>query len=207
MKSETWSRIGVGAFLFVGMLWKFPGLYIELKAWQTAIAALLGFGGLIWAVTLSARKQRERDDHIRDQDIQALARGLKAEISNITLFLEANINTIENYPNKSGFNKESTISLMVFEQMCAIPTAQLYERCIEKIGFLPDKTSNVVMAYYEALITTKNLFSSIVREYPGKLNLASAQEIANGYKDLSTIAQTAIASLDKFLEKNGGGAA
>ena len=83
MKSETWWRIGVGALLFVGMFWMF---YSELKAWQTAIAALFGFGGLIVAVIVSARKQRDRDDQIRDQEIHAMARGLKSEISNITLF-------------------------------------------------------------------------------------------------------------------------
>ena len=65
----------------------FPDLYLELKAWQTAIAALFGFGGLIAAVLFSAGKQRERDDRIRDQETRAMARALRSEITSITTFL------------------------------------------------------------------------------------------------------------------------
>ena len=207
MKSETWWQIGVGAFLFVGMLWKFPDLYVELKAWQTSIAALLGFGGLIWAVKLSAKKQRDRDDLIRDQEIQAIARGLRSEISNITLFLKATIDAIEIHTTESGVSKDSLVPAEIFEELYAPPTPQLYERCLEKIGFLPDKTSKKVMAYYEHLATAKNSVATMVRAHPSDMNLAHAQQIADIYKNLSPHAQGTIASLDKFLEKNSGDAA
>ena len=201
MKSETWWRIGVGALLFVGMFWMF---YSELKDWQTAIAALLGFGGLIWAVTLSARKQRERDEHIRDQEIRAMARGLKSEIFNITRSLKASTDAIERRTNeKNALSRQFSVPVVIFEEMYAPPTPQLYERCLEKIGFLPDKTSKVVMSYYDKLTEVKNSFSGTVRAYREKMDLEDVQYIANTYKDLSAHAQGAMASLDQFLEKNG----
>ncbi len=204
MKSETWWRIGVGALLFVGMFWMF---YSELKDWQTAIAALLGFGGLIAAVVVSARKQRERDDRIRDQEIQAMARALKSEIFNITLFLKAKTDAIEKFTIKNGLGKKSAIPAGVFEALAPPTTPKFYERCVEKIGFLPDKTSKVVMAYYEFLIATGISVSVIVKAYPNSMDIANAQQIADLYKTLSTTAQAAMASLDQFLEKNGGDAA
>lgn len=63
------------------------------------------------------------------------------------------------------------------------------------------------MAYYEILIATGISVSVIVKAYPNSMDIANAQQIADLYKTLSTTAQAAMASLDQFLEKNGGDAA
>lgn len=185
--------------------------YSELKDWQTAIAALLGFGGLIWAVTLSARKQRERDDHIRDQEIQAMARALKSEITSITDFLRGKKVTIESVISKSNdknnVNKKPVILTKSFVEWFAPTTPQVYERCMEKIGFLPDKVSRHVVKFFDLLTSVKNGLSVQIEINPGGLDVATAHDIVKWYENLADIGENAAVSLNQFLEKNSGDAA
>ena len=185
--------------------------YSELKDWQTAIAALLGFGGLIWAVTLSARKQRERDDHIRNQEIQAMARALRSEITSITDFLRGKKVAIESIITKSNdknnVNKKRVILTKDFIEWFAPTTPQIYERCMEKIGFLPDKVSRYVVKYFDLLTKVRNALSVQIKINPGGLDAETAQEIVDWYENLANIGENATVSLNQFLENNGGDAA
>lgn len=148
IKENWWLEVGVGLLFFIPLLFYiFPGLYVEIKALQTLIGGLVGFGGLIAAVLISASKQRERDKEIRVEDTRALARALRIEIVNVRAILGVQRNTFrELLKTGETFQADEASSLFL-----VLPPSDVFERNTEKVGFLSDKIAEQVFHFYSTL--------------------------------------------------------
>ena len=185
----------------------FPDLYSELKTWQAGIAALIGFGGLIAAVLVSARKQRDRDDRIRDQETEAMARALRSEIVDITAFLNIKNNNIRELISENEGSENITFRTTNFRDLVIPPIPQVYERCMEKVGFLPPETSKNVMDYYGYLKVATRVVSEKFAVHPDEMARAQLSEIADWFEGLKNKSLIAGRSLNEFLKDSGGSAA
>jgi len=55
-------------------------LYAELKGWQSGLAAIIGFGGLIIGALYNFRLNRKRDENLRKQEMISVAVAIYGEM-------------------------------------------------------------------------------------------------------------------------------
>lgn len=136
-----------------------------------------------------------------------MARALRSEISAITAFLNTKKNSIREIISENNGNKNITFSMKNSRDLIIPPSPQVYDRCMEKIGLLPPKTSEDVMDYYGYLKVATRVVSEKIATYTDEMGSAEALEIADWFDEIDNKCIVAMSSLSQFLKDSGGSTA
>lgn len=120
-----------------------PGLYAELKTWQTGIGAFLGLVAIIAGALYNAKLNRDRDIRLRRQEIRGLCHALAAEL---TASYENCVSAAARIQDLQKDKKPITdFDIAMTER----PVSAIYEANLNKIGLLAELASDVVSTYEE----------------------------------------------------------
>lgn len=178
------------------------GLYEELREWQAAIAALVAFGGLISAALYNAHLMRKRDDRLREQDTKAVARALGSETVAITAFVGARANRIReiiNEKKRAGSPGDISFSVKGLADAVVLPVPRVYERCMERIGYMPPNTAKVVFEFYEHLAIANKVVKEKVSVSKSSLDLSEMENIVGWYDGVERRGSEAVKHLNSYL--------
>jgi hypothetical protein len=117
-------------------------LYAEAKQWQTGIAALLGFGGLIGAALFNFWLNRRRDARLRREEMISVASALYGEILLLRDELAQLARAVANYE----INGRALRDVDQFSYAPSIPL--LYPALAPKLGLLPSELLLGITKFY-----------------------------------------------------------
>jgi len=124
-------------------------IYAELKAWQSSIGALLGFGGLIVGALFNAHLNRKRDARLRDEEAKAIASALYGEIVIVRRYIARIANAVARKYEAHGFGHFSGEPFdQHFTERYAMPDLKLYPALASKVGLLPSRLALEIVKFY-----------------------------------------------------------
>ncbi|MCW3838397.1 hypothetical protein ACFQ1E_20315 [Sphingomonas canadensis] len=122
--------------------------YAELKGWQTAIGATLGFVALVVGALVNFHLNRRRDQRLRNEEIASTALALYGEI----LLLRESTARLAQFVGarylRSGFQGGEDDFDRYFREMVEIPAPRLFPALAPKIGLLPPSIALEVSKFY-----------------------------------------------------------
>ena len=153
-----------------------PSLYEELKAWQTLIAGILGFGGLAWVTYLTAGLSRQRDGELaqetleaerqrRTDEVKSLAMALGWELAHTVRELVTIRRRLMERTSRPAVGVTSR-PLPPGKQIANIPPAQVFAKAIDRLLLPPEAVAKLSGFYFE-LADLENLPAAAIR--PGEL--------------------------------------
>ena len=215
------AAIGV-VFIVEAYFW-LPTLYAEMVQWQTGIAAVLGFGGLIAAAVVGfhnlidaqkhqaelarernddlARRERERDEERKARERFEMASMLRAEISTVTALLARPRSIITKLKSLS-VTREITFSETGFQALLNFPAPTLVlERLVERLGDITPGVATAIFAWYQ-MVEQLRWVPSTIRPRDGEVTLSTEDiEFIFGVIDsLDSFAETALERLSHDLD-------
>ena len=192
-------------------LW-IPGFYDELVAWQTGIAAVLGFGALITAALFNAELNRRRDDDLaqrareRDEERKArerfeLALVLRTEIATVTILLGIPRNLITKLKSRRE-NRDLTVPEILIRVGLDFPApTPVLERMVDRLGDLTPGVGTVIVSWYHTVEQLRWAPSLLYRQ-DGRVNLSRAdiEFLLSVMDSLESLAETALERLSHDLD-------
>ncbi|GGI90802.1 hypothetical protein GCM10007973_28890 [Polymorphobacter multimanifer] len=122
-------------------------LYTELKGWQGAIGAVLGFAALIAGALFNFRLNRKRDERLRNEEIVSIACALYGEIVILRQSVARMANAVGYRYIRHGFQGDQPIDKYFVEQF-AIANPKLYLALASKVGMLQSHLALEVVRFY-----------------------------------------------------------
>lgn len=126
--------------------------YSEAKGWQTAIGALLGFGGLMTAALVNSRLNRKRDERLRHEEIVSIVSALYGEIvlQRRSLARMANAVGRRYIAHGLGHHRGTQFDTHFIEDI-SLPPQRLYPALAGKVGMLPSVLALEVVRFFSRL--------------------------------------------------------
>lgn len=158
-------------------------VYAELKGWQGAIGALLGFAGLGAGALFNSHLNRRRDERLRHDEAIAVASALYGEVVIIRRSLARMANAVGRrfIDNGTGRSRDEPFDRHFVEQV-ALPPLTLYPALAARIGLLPSQLGLEIVTFYsraqEAQTWLQRLRSDPTRPYSYSVNYVLDPAIA-----------------------------
>lgn len=142
-------------------------LYEELKSWQSAIAALVGFGGLIIGALWNFHLNRRRDADIRHNEMISVASALYGEILLLRQEAARVARIIAHWEaqRRDCFEQSSVEDYMPGDPI-------LYPALASKIGLLPPDIVLAITEFHKNYRDVKDNMP-LVAERPGRVTFSS----------------------------------
>lgn len=126
--------------------------YTEAKGWQTAIGAVLGFGGLMTAALFNSRLNRKRDERLRNEEIVSITSALYAEIVLQRRSLARMANSVGHRYKAHGLGHHRGPAYDAHFIADVMPPPQrLYPALAGKVGMLPSVLAIEVVRFFSRL--------------------------------------------------------
>lgn len=126
--------------------------YVEAKGWQTAIAALFGFGGLMTAALVNSRLNRKRDERLRAEEIVSIVAALYGEIALQRRSLARMANSVGRRYIAHGLGHHRGPQFdSHFIQDVSLPPQRLYPALAGKVGMLPSMLALEIVRFFSRL--------------------------------------------------------
>ncbi len=172
------------------------GIAATLQPWQTLLAGIFGFVGLITAHILNARESRRvaAEEHYRKAS--SLAAALHAEIANLITMCGMMKTHIETLLKKSGVYQDDKLSVQTTPENIGtliISGTRIYESNCGNIGQLPENMVPPVVDFYNQIFDYNQMLTG---------NFVSASRVHNLTKAV-TIGGKALVQLGAVLTPTG----
>jgi hypothetical protein len=110
----------------------------SFQQWQPAIGYLLGIVTVLIAGFVSFRFSRQRDEYLRQNEINSIASALYAEVITLRVYAAKMANLVAKRYEENGLGKHRGESFDVhFLEMVPMPAAPVYGGLAAQIGKLP----------------------------------------------------------------------
>jgi hypothetical protein len=131
--------------------------YAEAKQWQSGIAALVGFLGLILAALWNFRLNRRRDKQLREEEMVSVAVAIYGEI----LLLRDELALLARWVAHWEFENEGIQEIHQFMYMPSLPA--LYQALASKLGLFPADLLLGIVEFYSHLAGARRGFDIYCR--------------------------------------------
>lgn len=127
-------------------------IYGEVKGWQQAIGAIVGFSGLIAAALFNADLNRRRDDRIRHLEAVAVAAALYGEMEMLRARVARTANRLAHryFDHGLGRHKGEEFDRHLLAEV-ALPDLSLYPALASQVGLLPSDITLDVVRFYSCI--------------------------------------------------------
>ena len=175
-----------GVLTVAGVMLAFP----KFQQIQTFVVGIIGFGGVAWSISHSAKLSR--DQHARQvaHERETLRIALLAELTRNKVTISENVETLK-------YEEDSARILVPIT-----PITSVYEKLLDKIGVLSEEQARAVMDAYLLLQDAPRRLKLIAESVPdlgnmgGEHILASARSVRKLHEAILVRLEPAITALE-----------
>ena len=132
-------------------------LYAELKGWQSGLAAIIGFGGLIIGALYNFRLNRKRDENLRKQEMISVAVAIYGEM----VLLREEVAQLARIVANTERGGSDPIDAQFLEDN-RLPEPEIYSALAAKLGLLPPNLLMHITKFYNNLQRTRTSLPLLV---------------------------------------------